>query len=252
MILVISNITEIKDNTKWNTHITKKKLRVGYKLFICGAQLVSNRTDQLADEAEEDRIISISSNECLPAAWDARLGYHPKKYIIRSLPKIFEDGDMVTTLDIVVCRKFPMFYKKTLPNRQTVNRTAKEEEEMRCGIMKVPNFFGAQNNRQMNLEDRQVRGHFKIHICDYSTRLNQFWATILLSNANELNHMDIAEGSRCKVFVIPYNPTNKRYLGLHFKTTRMTRWVPNVSEKRPSYSPRCIISCLMFVSKIIF
>ncbi|KAG1459535.1 hypothetical protein G6F56_006142 [Rhizopus delemar] len=266
MILVISNITEIKDNTtskyrlqltdgwyqisaytdlRMEHAVTKKKLKVGHKLSICGAQLVSNRTDQSADEAGEDRIISISSNGCLPVAWDAQLGYHPKKYIIRSLPRIFDDGGMVTALDIVVCRKFPMLYKETLPNRQTVNRTAKEEEEMRCGIVKAPNFFGAQNNRQINLEDRQVRGHFKIRICDYSTRLNQPWATLLLSNANELNHMDIAEGSRYKVFfVMPYNPTNKRYPGLHFKTTRMTRWEPTVSEKRPSYSPRCITSCL--------
>ncbi|KAG1466856.1 hypothetical protein G6F46_002873 [Rhizopus delemar] len=283
MILVISNITEINTSLFYNTSskyrlqltdgwyqipacidlrmehaITRNRLRIGYKLSISGARLVRNRAVQSSIEDEESsKLLCLSANSCLPASWDTRLGYHPKKYITRSLSQIFDDGGMVTALDVVVCRKFPMLYKETLPNGTSITRTAGEEESVRSGEMletdtTVNNFnseSAAQNVVNINLEDRKVTGYFKMRICDYqphpSSGDSQQWATLLLLNTNELNHMDITEGSRFRIFfVIPYYPNNKKYPGFYFKTTRMTRWEPvRVDKKSPYYIPRYITQC---------
>lgn len=240
--------------------IVKGRLKIGHKLSICGAQLVGSRTTQTGlDDENAGKMLLLSANGCLPAAWDTRLGYHPKKYIIRSLPTIFDDGGMVTALDIIVCRKFPMLYTETLPNGKMVTRTAREEEEIRCGYgdmfdpaLLIPNFNGEGRSNvsetRPSPEERRVSGYFKIRICDYcaySKYPQEEWATLLLQNANELNHMDITEGSRYKIFfVVPYHPKNKRYPGHYFKTTRMTRWEPAVvKHESPYYVPRCITSC---------
>lgn len=238
--------------------ITRNRLRIGYKLSISGARLVRNRAVQSSIEDEESsKLLCLSANSCLPASWDTRLGYHPKKYITRSLSQIFDDGGMVTALDVVVCRKFPMLYKETLPNGTSITRTAGEEENVRSGEMletdtTVNNFnseSAAQNVVNINLEDRKVTGYFKMRICDYqphpSSGDSQQWATLLLLNTNELNHMDITEGSRFRIFfVIPYYPNNKKYPGFYFKTTRMTRWEPvHVDKKSPYYIPRYITQC---------
>ncbi|KAG0793613.1 hypothetical protein G6F22_005560 [Rhizopus arrhizus] len=283
MILVISNIIEINTPLFYNTSskyrlqltdgwyqisacidsrmehaITRNRLRIGFKLSISGAQLVRNHAVQSSvDDDESSKLLYLSANSCLPASWDTRLGYHPKKYITRSLSKIFDDGGMVTALDVIVCRKLPMLYKETLPNGTSITRTAGEEESVRSSEMieadtTVNNFnseSAAQNVVNMNVEQRKVSGYFKMRICDYqphsSSDNSQQWATLLLLNTNELNHMDITEGSRFRIFfVIPYYPNNKKYPGFYLKTTRMTRWEPvHVDKKSPYYIPRYITQC---------
>ncbi|CAO3687728.1 unnamed protein product [Rhizopus microsporus] len=255
MVLAISDIIGIKAPAYYNTsskyqlHLTdgwyqvsacidarmeraivKGRLKIGHKLSICGAQLVGSRTTQTGlDDENAGKMLLLSANGCLPAAWDTRLGYHPKKYIIRSLPTIFDDGGMVTALDIIVCRKFPMLYTETLPNGKMVTRTAREEEEIRCGYgdmfdpaLLIPNFNGEGRSNvsetRPSPEERRVSGYFKIRICDYcaySKYPQEEWATLLLQNANELNHMDITEGSRYKIFfVVPYHPKTNDTLGI--------------------------------------
>ncbi|CAO3685882.1 unnamed protein product [Rhizopus stolonifer] len=255
MILVISDIKEIKSPLAYDTSskyqlqvsdgwyqmpvcidsrmeraITKKRLKIGFKLSLCGAHLIHIPSV----DGENTQALSISTNRCLPVAWDTRLGYHPKKCIIRNLASIFEDGGLVTLLDVVVCRKFPMFYTETMPGGSKLIRTAREEEKIRIEL---------EEDRKEQTMERKVSGYFKMRICDYQP--SQGWATVLLLNTNEMNHMDIEEGSRFKIFfVTPYCPKTKKYPGLHFKTTPMTRWEPAQVDKMPSsFRPRFISSC---------
>ncbi|KAI7898668.1 uncharacterized protein BX663DRAFT_442662 [Cokeromyces recurvatus] len=252
--------------------IEKKRLKIGYKLSICGAQIIGDRVAQSPLSIKDNStMLSITTNGCLPARWDTKLGYQKKKLIIRTLPTIFDDGGLVPALDIVVCRKMPILYSESLPNGTIVTRTAKEEEEVRrmahgyghygglhrqSSCISIPNFRTDQRtsntphldrtlSEPRSFEDRRVSGYFKIRICDSNSLSNRHWATLLLSNANELNHLDIVEGNRYKIFfVMPYQPKNKKYLGLDLKTTRMTRWepVPNINITN-TYIPRFLTEC---------
>ncbi|KAF1804125.1 BRCA2, oligonucleotide/oligosaccharide-binding, domain 1-domain-containing protein [Mucor lusitanicus] len=254
--------------------ITRNRLKIGHKLSICGAQIIGDKTAQSPLSIKEnDTLLSITSNGCLPARWDEKLGYHRRKLMIRPLPTIFDDGGTVTAIDIIVCRKLPILYSESLPSGATITRTAKEEEDALRRIQSCDGFNGVQrqqsyaipnfraNHKSSNaphldrtvsepksLEDRRVSGFFKVRICDATARgCDQPWATLLLSNANELNHMDIVEGNRFRVFFVqPYHPKNKKYAGLDLKTTRMTRWEPASSTsavKKTAYVPRFITLC---------
>lgn len=256
--------------------ISKRRLKIGHKLSVCGAQIVGDRSAQSPlSISNSSTLLSITTNGCLPARWDTKLGYHKQKLIMRSIPTIFNDGGMVTALDIIVCRKYPMLYTETLSNGSMITRTPKEEETARreaqgydeygrqSDRVTLPNFRADQrkgktsshvDNRNMNsesksFEDRKVSGYFKIRICDTkqsSPSQQQPLATLLLSNANELNHMDIIEGNRYKVFfIMPYHPKNKKYPGLDLKTTRMTRWepAPAITNAENAYIPRYLSTC---------
>lgn len=251
--------------------IIKNKLKVGSKLSICGSKIIGDLEARSPLEiTNTSTMLLITTNGCLPCRWDTKLGYHPKKLTIRPIPTIFDDGGMVTALDIIVCRKFPMLYSETLPNGSIITRTAKEEEEARRSALGRFEYNDDDNTRQsvainfkadqyttsvdkrMNngqkdfksVEERRVSGYFKIRICDANSK-NQDIATLLLSNANELNHIDIVEGNRYRVFfVMPYHPKNKKYPGLDLKTTRATRWEPKPSNNTKSaYIPRFLSVC---------
>lgn len=276
MILMISDIIEIKsaavqNNTsskyrlqlsdgwyqvpacidlRMEKAITKKKLKIGSKLSICGASIIGGKEGiNPLENTDNSTMLSITTNGSLPARWDTKLGYHPRKMIIRKLPSIFFDGGIVSAIDIVVCRKFPILYSETLPNGMMVTRNAKEEEEARREALGY-DIYGVRqqqssNNKKETAIERRVSGYFKIRICDHISEAEQPWATLLLSNANELNHMDISEGYRYKIFfVVPYHPKNKKYPGLDLKTTRVTRWEPAPTlNSLNSYKSRFLTKC---------
>ncbi|CAO3637563.1 unnamed protein product [Mucor hiemalis] len=288
MLLMVSDIVQIKQPLHFNTShlyrleltdgwyrvptcidyrmeraITRNKLKIGSKLSVCGAKIIGDLEARSPLEiTNTSTMLLITTNSSLPASWDTKLGYHPRKLTIRSMPTIFDDGGMVTALDVIVCRKFPMLYSETLSNGSVITRTAKEEEEARRNALGYDRFessqqvtvnFKADQRTHLNrstrgeakkVEERRVSGYFKIRICDASSKGQQI-ATLLLSNANELNHIDVVEGNRYRVFfVMPYHPKNKKYPGLDLKTTRMTRWEPRPSlNSYGAYIPRYLTPC---------
>lgn len=227
--------------------IVKNKLKIGSKLSICGASLVGDKEGiHPLENTNNGTMLSITANSSLPARWDAKLGYQPNKLITRSIQTIFYDGGIVTALDIIVCRKYPILYSEVLPNGSLITRNAKEEEEARRTAL----GFDSYGTRQTNLEntERRVSGYFKLRICDArSNHEENPMATLMLSNATELHHMDISEGNRYKIFfVIPYHPKSKKYPGLDLKTTRITRWesVPTTGLcQKNAYLPRFLSTC---------
>lgn len=223
--------------------IMKKKLKIGSKLSICGASMIGDKEGiHPLENIDNSTLLSITTNSSLPAHWDTKLGYHPRKLITRSIQTIFYDGGTVTALDIIVCRKFPILYSEVLPNGSIITRNAKEEEEARRAALGYDGY----GVRQSKLEnERRVSGYFKLRICDARSSSDQQLATLMLSNASELNHMDISEGNRYKIFfVIPYHPKNKKYPGLDLKTTRITRWEPAPAVNLKNvYIPRFLSIC---------
>ncbi|KAI8372617.1 hypothetical protein EDC96DRAFT_438644 [Choanephora cucurbitarum] len=247
--------------------IATKKLCIGHKLSICGAQIAGDKAAQSPLTIHNNStFLLITCNSSLPAAWDAKLGYHRRKLMIRSISTVYEDGGMITALDVVVCRKFPMLFTENLPNGSTVTRTMREEEDLRRTLqyghvsggqeVDMPNFRAYQRSKNgLNeasrsagrvMDERRVSSYFRVRICDTRSKANEPWATLVLSNANEIHHLDITEGSRYRVFfMVPYRPKNKRYPGLDLKTTRSTRWEPvSLGQLKPvNYIPRFVCSC---------
>ncbi|KAI8388854.1 uncharacterized protein BYT42DRAFT_249628 [Radiomyces spectabilis] len=259
--------------------VETRKLKIGHKLSICGAQLMGSRVAKSPLAALGDTTLSISTNSCLPAKWDARLGYQSNGLLTRSISSLFEDGGTATAIDVVIWRKYPIMYSETLPNGNTITRTASEEEDRRnqlCAtiyqgeqsdILSIPNlrleydddntsamgrYGSGYNNGQRSTEERKVSGYFKLRIGDYRRSQSNdpiSMATLLILNANEVNYMDVQEGNRYRItFLAPYTPKIKRFPGLHLKTTRYTRWelISKATEDMVSkflYIPRQITQC---------
>lgn len=222
--------------------------------------MIGNREAKSPLNANHDTQLQISSNSCQPATWDAKLGYQRRRVLFRSLSTIHAEGGLVTAIDVIICRKYQMFYTETLPNGTTITRTSREEDEFRqrfIGDMAsfnnldglLPNFQEdssspsslllaeksrdsiIQNNRRTTYEERNVSAYFRIRICDYPVKrtttakqdADSTSMTLLITNANEITFMDICEGARYRIyFVVPY--TRKKDLSIELKTTRNTRW----------------------------
>ncbi|KAI7881973.1 hypothetical protein K492DRAFT_62142 [Lichtheimia hyalospora FSU 10163] len=257
--------------------ISSGRLAVGYKLSICGAQLANPQ--QVPSSASTT--LSISSNSCQIAPWDAKLGYQKQRIQLRSLRTLHEYGGAVTAIDIVVCRKYPMMYREMLSDGTIIIRNAREEEELRHKRVAdahlgdyMPSFKehprallsqhlggqhdGIQGTKTTHAEERNVNGYFKLLVCDSprsgrDVTKQSALATLLLLDANEVLYMDICEGHRYRVlFLTPYQPKKRRGCNLYLKSTRRTRWQPitcTMDELATiAYTPRHITSCDSLVS----
>jgi hypothetical protein len=230
--------------------IEKKRLKVGHKLSICGARLTDQSEpisplDQL-DEEGACKLI-ISSNSCMPVSWDTKLGIQKRALVCRPIHSLFDDGGMVTMLDVTLCRKYPMMYMEVLPNKQNVHRTAREEEELVYGN-RMPNFKAEKSieAKTNQVDERRVSGYFKIKVCD-SKGASSGFANILISNANEVIYMDLKEGARYRVsFLLPRPQKYNQQLQLKTINT-MTRWEP---LKMPSHTTAYIPRSLTLASAI--
>ena len=248
--------------------ITKKRLKVGSKLSVNGAKIVGDQEPRSPLEIT-NTLLSITSNSCLPAKWDTKLGYHPKKLSIRSISTLYDDGGMIRAVEIVVCRKFPILFSESMENGSTVTRTLKEEYEARQGVIEKNGYHHTANisvnfkadqhikrlnpsnsneNKNNTMDDRRGRtsGYFKIRICDAFNQNNSTYATLLLTNVDEIIHGDVGEGRCFRVSnIMPYHPKNKKYPGLDLKTTRATRWEPlkGIDTTKTAYLPRFLTVC---------
>lgn len=231
-------------------------------------------------------ILSISSNGCRPVAWDTKLGAQKRKVLFRSLATTFHDGGLIPALDIIICRKYPLMYTEILENGTTITRTAREEDDIRRELQESQQFKHAENydwmpifheesqsilrpasnsnaqsknhllNGGLKVAERKVSAFFKMKICDYSrkdwrtsTSAQPSVAMLLMTNANEINYLDICEGNRYRVyFLMPYTPKRKSSW-LDIKTTRSTRWEPvpmganDPGLLESAYEPRKVVSC---------
>ncbi|KAI8969201.1 BRCA2, oligonucleotide/oligosaccharide-binding, domain 1-domain-containing protein [Mycotypha africana] len=248
--------------------ILKKKLKIGHKLAIHGAQIVGSKKAQspLVIKDDETRLM-ITANSCLPAKFDAKLGYQKRKPIVRSISSIFDDGGLVAVVDVVICRKFPLLYTEWLPNEICITRTAKEEEDIQNEMnerhfyrnnssvafpyftagkrdISLPNLDRSVSEPQ-KLEERRVTGSFKVRICDSKSSPDQQLATLSIYGANELQHLDIAEGNRYRIYFVQPNSKNMKYSGLDLKTLPITRWERVSAVNQPNaYKPRYLTCCL--------
>ncbi|ORY90596.1 BRCA2, oligonucleotide/oligosaccharide-binding, domain 1-domain-containing protein [Syncephalastrum racemosum] len=211
--------------------ISRRKIAIGSKLSICGAQLIGEREPQ-SPLGARGTALSISANRCLPATWYCKLGYQPRSIVLRSLSSVYNDGGLVRGIDIVVHRKYPMKYRETLTDGTTMIRTEREEYETRRQAL-----LSQQQQQRESVEERNVSAYFRAIVADTQGQTKR---SLLVSDANDILYRDIREGARYKVyfvmpFVTPRNPTE-------LKTTRLTRWEPCAGNP-VGYTPRKVMLC---------
>ncbi|KAI8099152.1 uncharacterized protein BX664DRAFT_254336 [Halteromyces radiatus] len=239
-------------DSRMNHMIEQGKIYIGLKISITGAQLTGDRTARTPLEAlstEEDNMnendlhditttaISISSNSCLPCSWDTRLGYpyrRRRRQVIRRLDSIYDDGGLITMMDVVVCRKYPMMYSETLVNGLVITRNSKDEEDYRRTLeqqqqrQRTSPSLSSSPYSDTCQDRRQVSGYFKLRLCDIdynNNSSNNIIATLLVSKATEVMHMDLMEGQCYRLyFVQPYQPKMRSFEGPYLITTRLTKW----------------------------
>ncbi|CAO3633040.1 unnamed protein product [Cunninghamella echinulata] len=211
--------------------IKNEKLCIGHKISIIGAQLIGDKSpiqalDSMFIDFEKMTIrtsvrLLISSNSCCRCPWYTNLGYRPnyrRNRPKRTLETIHEDGGLVTMLDVIICKKYPMVYMETLDNGMIKTRNAREEESIRWKI---------QSTKQ-----RQVSSYFRLRLCDVPnqnmTINSTVIATLLVPQATEIMYMDLVEGQCYRIYFLqPYKPKNNKYYGkLHLKTSFQTKWEP--------------------------
>ncbi|RHZ83030.1 hypothetical protein Glove_100g15 [Diversispora epigaea] len=111
--------------------ILNSKIRIGYKLEICGAKIECKSTGIPVLEALSSKIrLKLSANSTKLANWDAKLGirkFHPYA-LLRSLSP---DGGFVHAIDIIIQRKYPLFFRETMKDGTVIVRNVKNEENER-------------------------------------------------------------------------------------------------------------------------
>ncbi|XP_035682318.1 uncharacterized protein LOC118419819 isoform X2 [Branchiostoma floridae] len=89
--------------------VESKRIYVGQKLCVSGAELVGSQDACSPLEAPANLVLKLSANATRRARWDAKLGFHsnPQPFPIR-LGSLCPDGGMVGCVDVTVLRSYPM------------------------------------------------------------------------------------------------------------------------------------------------
>ncbi|KAF9586508.1 Breast cancer 2, early onset [Lunasporangiospora selenospora] len=109
-------------------------LKIGTKIHVCRAKIngLENGGVSISELSVESSPVSIvlQANGTRLASWEAKLGFQRKPTIWTSrIQSIMPEGGLIPGLDVIVLRKYPVFFLESLDNGATkVKRTAREEE----------------------------------------------------------------------------------------------------------------------------
>lgn len=91
--------------------VKRNKIRRGVKLVIQGATLDASSSGPCdALEAGSKIVLNLAGNSCSLARWDARLGFQKGLPPAASLRSLTPDGGIISCMDIVVTRLFPVAF----------------------------------------------------------------------------------------------------------------------------------------------
>lgn len=111
-------------------HINSKKVTVGTKLLICGAEILNLDEGRYPLDIQGDVRLKIHTNSTRRARWDAKLGYQRQSGPIKSsLGSINPNGGLVGKFSVVVARAYPILYREKTGDGQFIDRNARCEEK---------------------------------------------------------------------------------------------------------------------------
>ncbi|XP_060682959.1 breast cancer type 2 susceptibility protein [Hemiscyllium ocellatum] len=109
--------------------LQKRRLVVGQKIIVHGAELIGSQDACTPLEAPESLMIKISANGTRSARWYAKLGFHrdPRPFPL-SISSLFNEGGMVGCVDVIVVRVYPMQWMEKKSNGTYIFRNERAEE----------------------------------------------------------------------------------------------------------------------------
>ncbi|XP_072433343.1 breast cancer type 2 susceptibility protein isoform X2 [Chiloscyllium punctatum] len=109
--------------------LQKRRLVVGQKIIVHGAELIGSPDACTPLEAPESLMIKISANGTRSARWYAKLGFHrdPRPFPL-PISSLFNEGGMVGCVDVIVVRVYPMQWMEKKSNGTYVFRNERAEE----------------------------------------------------------------------------------------------------------------------------
>ncbi|GLI69821.1 hypothetical protein VaNZ11_014525, partial [Volvox africanus] len=111
--------------------VLSRRLVLGSKLRVCGAELQSERPGEPLDSAtRSSSVLRLQYNGCSPAAWDARLGaqVQPAAMALRPLGQVVPGGGTVPATLLLVVSKYGILTYENTP-QGIFNRTPRTQEE---------------------------------------------------------------------------------------------------------------------------
>ncbi|XP_078684329.1 uncharacterized protein LOC144917871 [Branchiostoma floridae x Branchiostoma belcheri] len=135
--------------------VESKRISVGQKLCVSGAELVGSQDACSPLEAPANLLLKLSANATRRARWEAKLGFHsnPQPFPV-SLGSLCADGGMVGCVDIMVLRSYPMQYMEKYPSGSSVVRSRRAEE-------KAARKHEGDRNRRMEKLYSQIQDKFE-------------------------------------------------------------------------------------------
>ncbi|XP_048454164.1 breast cancer type 2 susceptibility protein isoform X2 [Rhincodon typus] len=109
--------------------LQKRRLVVGQKIVVHGAELIGSQDACTPLEAPESLMIKISANGTRPARWYAKLGFHrnPRPFPL-PISSLFNEGGMVGCVDVIVVRIYPVQWMEKKSNGTYIFRKERAEE----------------------------------------------------------------------------------------------------------------------------
>ncbi|XP_067889613.1 breast cancer type 2 susceptibility protein isoform X2 [Heterodontus francisci] len=109
--------------------LQKRRLVVGQKIIVHGAELIGSQDACTPLEAPESLMIKISANSTRPARWYAKLGFHrdPRPFPL-PVSALFSEGGMVGCVDVIVVRIYPIQWMEKKSSGMYVFRSERTEE----------------------------------------------------------------------------------------------------------------------------
>ncbi|XP_066032067.1 breast cancer type 2 susceptibility protein [Chamaea fasciata] len=109
--------------------LDRKRLTVGQKIIVHGAELVGPQTGCTPLEAPDSLMLKISANSTRRVRWHTKLGFHrdPRPFPL-PLSSLYSEGGAVGCVDVVIQRTYPIQWMEKTSAGSYVFRNSRAEE----------------------------------------------------------------------------------------------------------------------------
>ncbi|PJF18267.1 Angio-associated migratory cell, partial [Paramicrosporidium saccamoebae] len=193
--------------------ITSEKIKVGQKLKVSLAQVVSEEATDILDAQDKVRL-KIFGNSTRPARWHAKLGRHRSVSFIVSLSSVDADGGLISCLQVAVIRRYPALY---MVERESGQRQTVTEEEL-------DNLTRSEDYTESKSVDQiiSVRMTVKFKVADCCGKPGALNIGIVtLWDSNPEMYSRVVEGSILQITSM--KPTIKKRNVVYISSVRTTR-----------------------------
>lgn len=156
--------------------VNRKRLAVGSKIIVHGAELIGSNEACTPLEAPESLMLKISANSTRLARWYAVLGFYqdPRPFPL-SLSSLFGDGGLVGCIDVIIERVYPLQWMEKMPNgiyvfrndraeeREAEKHSAKQQKNLEALFGKIQAEFEQSEAKAKSEVSRQTLTRKQIH-----------------------------------------------------------------------------------------